>query len=264
MRPCTHRDKSFFACDICVPVRAEREGGTAARLVGTVGAPSVRDADCPHGRSHGPVRVSVEPLVAGDQKGQSFCIALPFQALRGLPCLGSFSVAQHIRHMARRPWLGPYSVDWRIRHLKRHPGWVLLWSSVYQEFDGTASAANAGVWGQRGYGEGSIPYVWLSSISLLPWLPGFPPQAFPTTVSSFTSPRLSLRSQQQPSPWDCATIPKLQLPASVPSGGPESLSGVCMAVTRTVWFSFHLGCYRSAVSLSALNVSPLTQTVAPM
>ena len=120
-------------------MRAEREGGTAARLVGTVGAPSVRDTDCPHGRSHGPVRVSVEPLVAGDQKGQSFCIALPFQALRGLPCLGSFSVAQHIRHMARRPWLGPYSVDWRIRHLKRHPGWVLLWSSVYQEFDGTAS-----------------------------------------------------------------------------------------------------------------------------
>ena len=33
---------------------------------------------------------------------------------------------------------------------------------------------------------------------------------------------------------------------------------------RTVWFSFHLGCHRSAVSLSVLNVSPLTQTVAPM
>ena len=37
-----------------------------------------------------------------------------------------------------------------------------------------------------------------------------------------------------------------------------------MAVARTVWFSFHLGCHRSAVSLSALNVSPLTQTIAPM
>ena len=32
-----------------------------------------------------------------------------------------------------------------------------------------------------------------------------------------------------------------------------------MAAARTVWFSFHLGCHRSAVSLSALNVSPLTQ-----
>ena len=29
-------------------------------------------------------------------------------------------------------------------------------------------------------------------------------------------------------------------------------------------FSFHLGCHRSAVSLSSLNVSPLTQTVALM
>ena len=30
------------------------------------------------------------------------------------------------------------------------------------------------------------------------------------------------------------------------------------------WFSFHLGCHRSAISLSALNVSPLTQTTALM
>ena len=38
---------------------------------------------------------------------------------------------------------------------------------------------------------------------------------------------------------------------------PVVLSRVCMAATRTVWFSFHLGCHRSAVSLSALSVSPL-------
>ena len=71
-----------------------------------------------------------------------------------------------------------------------------------------------------------------------------------------------LHSQQQPLPWDCSTIPTLQLLAAAPSRGPASLSGVCMAVARTVWFSFHLGCHRSAVSLSALNVSPLTQTIA--
>ena len=41
-------------------------------------------------------------------------------------------------------------------------------------------------------------------------------------------------------------------------------SRVCMAAARTVWFSFHLGCHRSAVSLSALHVSPLTQQVAPV
>ena len=35
-------------------------------------------------------------------------------------------------------------------------------------------------------------------------------------------------------------------------------------MARTVWFSFQLGCHQSAVSLSALNVSSLTQTVAPL
>ena len=37
-----------------------------------------------------------------------------------------------------------------------------------------------------------------------------------------------------------------------------------MVAARTVWFSFHLGCHRSALSLSALNVSPLTQAIVPM
>ena len=37
-----------------------------------------------------------------------------------------------------------------------------------------------------------------------------------------------------------------------------------MTVARTVWFSIYLGCHRSAVPLSALNVSPLTQTIAPL
>ena len=57
----------------------------------------------------------------------------------------------------------------------------------------------------------------------------------------------------------CSTVPKHQLPAAVPSKGPAFLSGVCVAATRTVWFSFHLGCHRSAVSLSALKVSALTR-----
>ena len=45
---------------------------------------------------------------------------------------------------------------------------------------------------------------------------------------------LSLYNQWQPSPWDCSTIPMLQLPAAAPSRGPVSLSGVCMAMARTV------------------------------
>ena len=73
-----------------------------------------------------------------------------------------------------------------------------------------------------------------------------------------------LCSQQQHAPWNCTTIPKLQLPVAAPSRGPASLSGVFMATARNVLFSFHLDFHRSAVSLSALNVSPLTQTIAPM
>ena len=103
--------------------------------------------------------------------------------------------------------------------------------------------------------------------AILPCFPGclaflhrhFPPQ---TPPSHLLDP--SIHSQQQPSPWDCSTIPKLQLPATAPSRRPASLSGVCMAAARTAWFSFHLSCHRSAVSLSALNVSPLSQTIAPM
>ena len=117
----------------------------------------------------------------------------------------------------------------------------------------------AGVWGEQGYGDGYTPYVWLSCISLLPWLPSFPPQAFSTTISSLTSAQSVPPQSTATSPWDCSTIPKLQLPAAVLPRGPVSLSQVCMAATRTVWFSFHLGCHRSAVSLSALNVSPVTQ-----
>ena len=87
----------------------------------------------------------------------------------------------------------------------------------------------------------------------------FPPQSPP---SHPLGP--SLCSQQQPETQDWSTIPKLQLPASEPWRGPVYLSWVCMAVARTVCFSFHLGCNRSAVSLSALYVSPLTQTTALM
>jgi len=49
-----------------------------------------------------------------------------------------------------------------------------------------------------------------------------------------------------------------------PSSRSPFLPGICMVAARTVWFSFHLGCHRSAVSLSALNAFPLTQTVAPL
>ena len=51
----------------------------------------------------------LEPLVADDQKasGQSFSVGPPVQALTGLPCLGSFSVVQCVRHIEGSPSWGP-------------------------------------------------------------------------------------------------------------------------------------------------------------
>ena len=89
-------------------------------------------------------------------------------------------------------------------------------------------------------------------------------QHFPPRSLSSHPFSLSLHRQQQPSHWDCSTIPKHQLQAVASSREQAFLSKVCMAAARTIWFSFHLGCQRSAVSLSVLNISPLTQTIAPM
>ena len=139
---------------------------------------------------------------------------------------------------------------------------------MHPAFDGPASLLfSCWCWcvgGVRGYGDGCIPYAWLSGIALLPWLPDFLHWHFPPGSPPSHPLNLSVHSQQQRLPWDCSTIPKLQLPAVAPSRRLAFLSGKCMAAARTVWFSFHLSFHRSAVSLSALNVSPLTQTIAPM
>ena len=121
-------------------------------------------------------------------------------------------------------------------------------------------AAVAGMWGERGYGDDFTHYA---DSAVSPCFHGcltFLHRHFPPWSSASQPLNLFLCSPQQPSPWDCSTIPKPQLPATSPSRGPVSLSRVCMAAARTVWFSFHLGCHWSAVSLSALNVSSLTQT----
>ena len=67
----------------------------------------------------------LEPLVAGNQKASlaSLSVAPPIWVLRGLPCLGSFSVVWRIRHIEAPCWLGSYSVVLHISNLKEHPGW---------------------------------------------------------------------------------------------------------------------------------------------
>ena len=113
-------------------VAALYQGGLSmkvAQLLGLQGpwrCQVCRAMDCLHRRSYGSLKVFFRASCSCQSKGffgQSFCIALPIQALRGLPCLGSFSVSQHVRHIEGLPWLGSYYVDWHVRHLKGHPGW---------------------------------------------------------------------------------------------------------------------------------------------
>ena len=97
-----------------------------------------RDTDCLCRRRYGPLRVFFRAFFSWQSEGlfgQSFSVAPPVQALTGLPCLGSFSVVQLARHME-----GSYSVVQCVRHLM-----------------GQALYCSAGVWGQRGYSDGSTP-----------------------------------------------------------------------------------------------------------
>ena len=125
-----------------------------------------RDMDCLHYRGYGPVRVFFQASCSWRSEGlygQSFSVAPPIQALRRLPCLGSFSVFPHVRHiegaplagvllcrsahqtLKGAPWVGSFYVVQCVRHLMGQP--------LY------CSAADAGVWGEAGYGDGSTPKV---------------------------------------------------------------------------------------------------------
>jgi len=114
------------------------------------------------------------------------------------------------------------------------------------------STANAGMWREAMV----MALHSVSDSAVLPCSHGcpaflcrhFPPRSPPSYPLD-----PSLHSQQQLSNWVCSTIPKLQLPAAAPSRVPASLPRVCMAVARTVWFSFRLGCHRSAVSLKCFS-----------
>ena len=138
-QPCVHRSKTFFACGSSAPVRVECEGGTAL----SCGVPG--GAKCSGTRTAsatGVMALSVFFQASCSWRsealfGQSLSISPPIQALRGHPCLGSFSVVWCIRQTEGPPWLGSYSVG---RHLKGHPGCgVPRCSSVHQVFDGPAS-----------------------------------------------------------------------------------------------------------------------------
>ena len=66
-----------------------------------------RHTDCLCCRScYGPIRVFFQASSSWHSEGlfgQSFSVALPIQTLRGLPCLGSFSIVQHVRYIEGPP-----------------------------------------------------------------------------------------------------------------------------------------------------------------
>ena len=82
----------------------------------------------------------------------------------------------------------------------------------------------------------------------------------------------SICSQQQPSLWDCSTIPKLQLPATVPSRGPsvpvqgmydcgkDCLSLIPFRLPQISWFTLSLKCFFSGSdSCPSVGIGPLLQ-----
>ena len=125
-----HIDTGLF-----LPVAAPPQGELSVKVVQLLGLRGpwrhhvCRNTDCLPRRSYGPIRVFFWASCSWQSEGlfgQSFSVAPPIQAHRGLPCLGCFSAVVHIRHIEGPPWLGSYSVVQCIRHLKDHPGWGLL------------------------------------------------------------------------------------------------------------------------------------------
>ena len=164
----------------------------------------------------------LEPLVAGDQ----------------MASLASLSPWLHLfRHLEGSLAWGPSLLFSTSGTLRGTLGGVLLCSSVRQTFDGPASL----LFSYRCWRVGKEAVVMapppLQYSAVLPCFHGclaflhqnLPPRSLP---SHPLSP--SLCSQQQPSPWDCSTIPNLQLPAAAPSRRSVFLPRVYMAAARTV------------------------------
>jgi len=141
-QPCTHRCKTFL------PVVALPQRELSVKVVQLLGLwgpwwrQMCKDRDCLHHRSYGPITVFFRASCSWWSEGpfgQCFSLALPMQALRGLPCLGSFSVVWHIRHIEGPPLAGVLSCRSAHQALKGAPwvGSTLQFSA--QVFDGPAS-----------------------------------------------------------------------------------------------------------------------------
>ena len=181
----------FFTCGSSSSVRVGVWGSAATWLTGTLDVSSVQGHGLPQPQDLWTYQsLFFQPLVAGDQKASLVSLSPylhPFRHLEGSLARG-LSLLLGASGTQRGPLPGiPLC---RLVH-QAHKGAPCVWSySVVQGISCLmgqplyCSAASAGVWG-----NGSTPYTWLSSITLLPWLPSFPPQAFFTTISFLMSPQ---------------------------------------------------------------------------
>ena len=133
---CAYRCKTSFACG----GSAQWELGAVAQLLGLRGPwHQVQGHGLWCHRSYRPIKVFFQASYSWWSEGlfgPSFSVATLVQALRGLSCLGSFSAVW---------WSGTQRAPLAqcIRWLMGQPL--------------CCSAADAGLWGDRGYGDGSTP-----------------------------------------------------------------------------------------------------------
>ena len=115
-------------------------------------------------------------------------------------------------------WLGSLSIAQCVRHSKGHHLWGL-----------SPSAASISMWGERGYSDGPTPCTWLSSITLPPELPSFPPRTF-----FYLLPHIPSGCLPQSIAILVLGLLSSPYPATVHSGRPVSLSGVHRAAVQIV------------------------------
>ena len=142
------------------------------------------------------------------------------QAYRGAPLAGVLFCRSVCQALKGAPWVGSYSVVQCLRHLLGQPPYC-------SAADAGSGAREAMVMAPPSMSDSAVLSCFHGCLDFLHR--HFPPQSPPSHPLD-----LSLCHQQQPLPWDFSIIPKLQLPAPMPSRGPASLSRVCMAVARTL------------------------------
>ena len=168
---------------------------------------------------------------------------------------GVFSIALCVRH--QKAWLtGVLLYCFGTRHLKDHCLWDL-----------SLLVSCQCCWGEKSYSEVSIPCAWFSSITSSPWLPGFPPKAFPTKIFSLTSPQAVSQQSTPDLPLGLLSHPYAPAPSCftfqgtcIPAQGTEGCSKDCLCGSRSIQTVTDQLLYSPTVS----NASPLSQTVTPI